>query len=196
MKAYIYKITNPNGLIYIGRTKNPKKRFRTYEILNCKEQPALYNSLKKYGYDKHIIEIIDECELDEAPKKEEYYIEKLNSFHNGLNCTFGGFDGFLPGEFSCSKREDVRKKMSERKIEYYKHHKHPSLGAKRSQETIDKIKERRAVQAPIIRYYVLDLETGIYYEGIKELSNILGINYKAFHHRIRKNRYINKYLIC
>lgn len=54
----IYKITNPNGKIYIGQSTNIDKRFYRYKRLECKGQIKLYNSLKKYGWDAHIIEII------------------------------------------------------------------------------------------------------------------------------------------
>lgn len=45
----IYKITNPNGRIYIGQSTDIKFRWGIYRKLKCKDQPSLYNSLKKYG---------------------------------------------------------------------------------------------------------------------------------------------------
>lgn len=56
----IYKITSPNNRIYIGQSWNIEKRFKNYEILDCKGQPKLYNSLKKYGPKNHKFEIIKE----------------------------------------------------------------------------------------------------------------------------------------
>jgi len=197
MIGYIYKITNPSGRIYIGKTKNTKNRFNQYKNLNCKSQPALYNSLLKYGYDNHSVEVIHKCDYNDLSRHEIAFISKYNSFHDGLNATFGGDDGFLTGEYNVSKRPEVRKKMSDAKIEWYKNNDHWGLGLKRSSETIKKIKLKRSKQEPIIRYYVIDLESGVYYYGIKELSELLSLKYKSFFYSLRyTDKYKNKYLIC
>ena len=49
----IYKITSPTNKIYIGQSINIEKRFLNYNSINCKKQIRLYNSFKKYGFDKH-----------------------------------------------------------------------------------------------------------------------------------------------
>ena len=81
----IYKITNPEGKIYIGKSKNIKKRFETYKLLNCKKQPKLFRSLAKYGWVNHLFEIIEECPLNILTERETYYIEYYNSTDCGLN---------------------------------------------------------------------------------------------------------------
>jgi len=90
----IYKITNPKGKIYIGQTNNIKLRLNHYKCLNCKRQILLYNSLRKYGFDNHLFEIIDEVDNNIADEKEIEYIEKYNSYAYiskiGLNLTIGG----------------------------------------------------------------------------------------------------------
>ena len=45
----IYKITNPNGKVYIGQSIDIDKRWNKYKVKNCKPQIRLYNSLNKYG---------------------------------------------------------------------------------------------------------------------------------------------------
>ena len=60
--GYIYKITNPNNKIYIGQTINFIKRKSQYKNLYCKGQTAIYNSIKKYGWDNFEIEILQEYE--------------------------------------------------------------------------------------------------------------------------------------
>jgi hypothetical protein len=45
----IYKISNPNGRIYIGQSTNIELRWGKYSKLHCKDQPSLYLSLKKHG---------------------------------------------------------------------------------------------------------------------------------------------------
>jgi group I intron endonuclease len=81
----IYKITNPKGKIYIGQSKDVEYRFSDYKRLRCKNQPKIYNSLVKYGTEKHVFEIILECELSELNDKERYYQELFNCVNNGLN---------------------------------------------------------------------------------------------------------------
>ena len=93
----IYKITNPNGRIYIGQTTNHVVRWKKYEKMHCKDQPSLYSSLKKYGWEKHICEIIEECSIEDLDKKEifwgEYYNVLSNQhLNNRLGRGYGSFD--------------------------------------------------------------------------------------------------------
>jgi group I intron endonuclease len=93
----IYKITNPNGRIYIGQTTNHIVRWKKYEKLQCKDQPSLYASLKKYGWKKHTCDIIEECSADDLDKKEifwgEYYNVLSNKhLNNRLGRGYGSYD--------------------------------------------------------------------------------------------------------
>jgi group I intron endonuclease len=83
----IYKITNPKGKIYIGQTIDFKRRVYQYRKLNCNEQPKLYNSLKKYGFDNHTFELIHECQIGNLTILERYYQELYKTIENdNLNC--------------------------------------------------------------------------------------------------------------
>ena len=44
--GYIYKLTAPNGKVYIGQTINKKGRKRHYNSGDFKQQVKLYNSTK------------------------------------------------------------------------------------------------------------------------------------------------------
>ena len=90
MTGVIYKITNPTGKIYIGCTIDWKRRFSEYRRLSMVGQRKLYNSLKKYGYENHVFEIIEECTKDKLNDKEVYWIEFYNSVNAGLNVSKGG----------------------------------------------------------------------------------------------------------
>ena len=64
----IYKIISPSGKIYIGESENIPNRIYYYKIVSCKKQRRLYNSIKKYGWENHIFEIIEECDfVDNSP---------------------------------------------------------------------------------------------------------------------------------
>lgn len=60
----IYKITSPSNKIYIGQSWDWIKRKSVYKRLACPKQLHLYNSLLKYGYDNHKIEVIDKFPED------------------------------------------------------------------------------------------------------------------------------------
>jgi group I intron endonuclease len=90
----IYKILNPEGKIYIGQSRNINFRKYIYSRCECKNQIILYNSIKKYGFENHKFEIIEECEPEKLNELEIKYIEQYNSFavknKQGMNCTAGG----------------------------------------------------------------------------------------------------------
>lgn len=122
--GYIYKITNPNGGIYIGQTTNPEVRFKYYRLLHCKRQIKIYRSLVKYGWENHTIEIIDSILYDKAElnKLEESYVAKYNSnnYETGLNLTPGG-----------TRLSDLNKKINKER----------STGRKVSEETKEKLRQ-------------------------------------------------------
>ena len=124
----IYKITNPKGKIYIGQTIDIQRRVYQYEKFNCKEQPKLYNSLKKYGFENHKIELIYECDIESLTFFERYYQELYNSTENdNLNC-------FLVTTADKSGRhtEETKRKMSE-----------SAKGKKKSAEHIAKLPQNQ-----------------------------------------------------
>jgi len=83
----IYKITSPSNRIYIGQSLDIENRFSDYSKLKCKAQPRIYSSLKKYGFDLHILEVIEECEINVLNERERYWQEFFNCIgEKGLNC--------------------------------------------------------------------------------------------------------------
>ena len=88
--SVIYKITNPTGRIYVGKTTNIKKRYYSYSKNNVESQKAIYNSIKKHGWDNHIFEILfvsNTCSAERLTELEINYIKNNNSLHpKGLNC--------------------------------------------------------------------------------------------------------------
>jgi len=93
----IYKITNPNGRIYIGQTTNHEVRWNKYKKYQCKDQPSIYSSLIKYGWEKHTFEIIEECSSNILDEREIYwgeFYDVLSNKHlnNRLGRGFGSYD--------------------------------------------------------------------------------------------------------
>jgi group I intron endonuclease len=87
-KSGIYKITNPEGKVYIGRSKNVEVRFKRYsQYKTANIQPKLFNSFDVYGFENHIFEILDYKDDIELESK---YIQEYNSYKDGLNSNRGG----------------------------------------------------------------------------------------------------------
>lgn len=107
----IYKITNQKGAIYIGQSRDISKRRTSYRGVSPKNegQPKLYNSLKKYGAENHIFEVIEVCELEELNVKERYWQDYYDACsRKNLNCTLTSTDD-TPSVVS----DETRKKQSE-----------------------------------------------------------------------------------
>jgi group I intron endonuclease len=84
----IYRIINPKGKFYIGQTTDFDKR-RSYYKRNSatKTQIKIHNSIKKYGFDAHLIEFMEECDVSQLNNRERYWQDFYNvTGENGLNC--------------------------------------------------------------------------------------------------------------
>jgi len=110
----IYKITSPNGKIYVGQTTNFSKRKNYYKNGAKPYQVRIYNSLQKHGYDAHSIEFIEECLVEKLNERERYWQDFYEVIgENGLNCRLTATNdksGFL-SESSKHKLSIAKKKV-------------------------------------------------------------------------------------
>lgn len=99
----IYKIENLiNGRIYIGQSKNIKRRWRDHkfyikseEYKERKKKPPLYLDMELYGLENFSFSILKQCRIQDLNKLEKEYIKLYNSYikwdgSNGYNLTRGG----------------------------------------------------------------------------------------------------------
>jgi group I intron endonuclease len=109
MISGIYKITNPKGKIYIGQTINLENRKHTYisKPNAYKGQTKLYNSIQYYGWDKHIWEIIEYCEISQLLEREYYYKHQYKVLeYPSLCCKIEGSFGRV-GQLSDETRNKI-----------------------------------------------------------------------------------------
>ena len=119
--AYIYQITNDiNDKIYVGKTESSlEQRFREHckhsQIERCKNRP-LYRAMKKYGIEHFSISLIEQTEQPE--EREIFWIEQLNTYHNGYNATLGGdgkryldYDKIVDRYLVLQNQKEVAKEM-------------------------------------------------------------------------------------
>ena len=110
--GYIYKITSPNGKVYIGQTINKKQRRYHYNSNSFKLQIKLWNNTQKHNWNPaDTFEIIEECLCGENKyflnEREKYWIEFYDSYKNGLNCNKGGY-----GNSGYIASDETKQKMS------------------------------------------------------------------------------------
>lgn len=93
----IYKITNPIGREYIGQALDFRRRLHSHKASVKRKNTShviLINSFRKYGYDEHVFEVIEECDDEIMNEREIFWIKQLNTFNGdnpmGMNMTLGG----------------------------------------------------------------------------------------------------------
>lgn len=158
----IYKLTSPTGKIYVGQSINIHRRKIRYKNLDCKHQRKLYNSLKKYGFDKHEFEILDLCLKNELNQKERFWQEHFNVIDNGLNCE-------LTNDDNCKKKVSKETRLKLR---------NSRLGKKHTEESKLKMSKIQRKLRPkkikvlkgIFTKKVICTKTKIIYNSIKECA--------------------------
>lgn len=169
----IYKITNPNGRVYIGSSIDIKRRISQYKrIKENEKQRKLFNSLQKYGFEVHKIEILCECSFNQLYELERYYGQLYNATSSfNLNCHLPNF-----GDEKMIISEETKLKISmgrkgekhwnygkplseETRLKLSKAH----TGKKHTKEHRQKVSENSASSR-----IVIDLNTGIYYDSVTD----------------------------
>ena len=107
----IYKVTNLiTGKCYIGKTSQTleSRKARHLKSVRRGDSTKFYNSIRKYGIDNFIWEIIDSTDnMQSLNELETKHILENDSFRSGYNMTLGG-DG---GDTISSKSEEEKRKQ-------------------------------------------------------------------------------------
>ena len=174
----IYKIVSPIGKTYIGRALNIRHRYYGHKN-NSSEKTLIGKSIIKHGIDNHEFSIICFCEpnYNILNELEIQYIKAYRSFvsFGGLNMTLGG-SGNSGYNLSQKTKDKISKANKGLKS---------SLGRKMSVSTRKKISEAlkgielsaesiNKIRTGLLKMgrgtLILNLETGIYYESLREAT--------------------------
>lgn len=119
----VYRITNPEGRIYVGRTRDLKARIYNHLGINRQTNRLLKESVLKFGADSHKVDVLDAFRSDEeyADGKEMFWIRSLMANVGkwpegmGFNLTDGSRKnlGWVQPKETIEKR---RKTMTGRKM--------------------------------------------------------------------------------
>ena len=81
----------------------------------CENRP-LYRAMRKYGIEHFSISLIEQTEQPE--EREIFWIEQLNTYHNGYNATLGGdgkryldYDKIVDRYLALQNQKEVAKEM-------------------------------------------------------------------------------------
>ena len=211
----IYKITSPSNRIYIGQSIDIELRWLKHKSSNLKTK--LCNSFKKYGFENHIFEVLEQCNIELLNDRERYWQDFYNVLSkNGLNLKLTNTNdksGNLHEEtkFKISNRkrsfEEIEKSRIsriglKRTFEQRQNIKNSRVYSKMSQEIKNKISLSKKGKNPSIEArikmsiaktkrstkIILDQSTGIFYFGCKEASISIGYSEPHINKMLRGER--------
>lgn len=205
----IYKITSPTGRVYIGQSLNIKKRISRYKKSDCKGQTRLYRSLKKYGWEKHTFDVIEECSLELLNERERYWQDHyMVTSDKGMNLMLTKTHD-RSGHFSSYSRKKMSESAKKRVLtpEEIKKRTQWLVNSNIKRRGISKTKEQREKISKTLtgrkRHFfrdfnhpnsvtVLDTETGIFYGSIADCARAFNKNRHWLCTKIReRNRMVN-----
>lgn len=155
-KAAIYEIISPTNKVYVGQSTNLEKRIRYYKLTDCRFQVKLYNSLRKHGWIAHkfgiLIQLKDNVDQSWLNYWEQFFIDHYKQCNFELmNIREAGSKGKLSPE-------------TKRKISI------ANTGKKKSLVDRQGISNRK-------KKLILNIETGIFYNGISEACKSVSLRY-------------------
>lgn len=95
-KCGIYIIKNTvNNMVYIGQSVDIYCRWTAHKnaaknIDKKYNQTKIHKAMAEFGVDNFYLEILEECLYEQLNEREQYWIQKYDSFKEGYNSTLGG----------------------------------------------------------------------------------------------------------
>ena len=135
-KCGIYCIKNIiTNKLYIGSSINIENRISLHKNMlknNKHHSTKLQHSYNKHGENNFLFEIIEECDENLLLEKEQNYIDILNSFNDGYNCSKNSSNPMLGRKHSEESKIKMSKSQSGEN--------HPLFGKNLSAEHKEKLR--------------------------------------------------------
>lgn len=188
----IYKITNlTNNKMYIGQTTQSLKERMRCHLKDYKNNLPIDVDLHKLGIENFKIEQIDEAKTkNELDEKEIYYIKLYNTkYPIGYNLSDGGSTtkGYHHRQESKDKMRNAKRKCGKKISEAYMGEGNPFYGKKHSEESKQKMSEKRKgfkhlteeqianLKKSHFKTKVMCIETNEIFNSIREAEKIYNI---------------------
>lgn len=204
----IYKITSPSGREYVGKTYDLRKRINMHKSASKKDSKIiLYCSIRKYGWDAHKLEVIEEVADELMDEREMFWIAELKTYcydyPGQMNMTKGGegqrstwmhdverrkkasehFSGDGNGFYGKKHTDECRKELS--KLASIRNKKNgvtvPEWGAE---------KGRNIVRRPVLCYGI----DGVFiseYISLTEAAKTLNVNISSVTDSLRSDTWVS-----
>jgi len=140
----IYKIESPSKSVYIGQSRDIKKRFKLYDCKNNKKvkQPLIERSINKHGYENHKFSILIELPVDVSSevltRYEQIYMDQYRE------CGFAMLNILAAKGSPYGFKRPIEQR--ERHSKMMKGRTSPMKGKKHTEETKQIIRDKRALQ--------------------------------------------------
>lgn len=208
----IYKITSPSGNVYIGQSWEIEKRIARYRTSAHKKQVKIYNSLQKYGVDKHLFEVVHQLPEDIPQEVLDKYeilywqlykdcgIEMLNIREPGrggrnseetrAKMKANNWNAKHKGENSPHYGKKQSPEVVERAHRNLKGENHPRFGKKNMPDSFYGFKRTEKWKKSIVRK-VINVETGEVYPSLRKASEVFSVDETTLC-KILRGKYPNK----
>lgn len=188
MKIGIYKITAPDGRIYIGQSCNLERRYNEHKSHNAKLSPKLYKSYMKYGFINHRFEILVSYQTYDAKLlniSEQYYIDYYRNIGsemlNSINAT----------RWRDNEEHEHKTKIYPKSLEHKEKISKSLTGIIHSPEHCKKNGLAKKGQYPASAKRVIDLDTNIIYPSARIAAEEFGYKHSTLKAMLNGQR-INK----
>lgn len=155
---YIYLVQNKtNNKIYVGQSKTPHKRWvrHKYDAIIRNKLLPLYNSIRKYGVDDFIFNIIEELNDNDIDEAEIFWIQYFRSWDTnyGYNLDLGGCKNKIVSQETREKQSISSKKRynNETQIRLAKARRTPQSRAKTVKQTTGESNPRAKINETIVK---------------------------------------------
>lgn len=166
----VYKITNPEGKVYVGSSKDIELRIsKGYKNKHGnKRKRHIDISINYFGFENHIFETIEACEQSVLSERERHWQEELNCLYpNGLNRNLV--------KTSTKKQqhcEDTIRVISEKKMGTPAWNR----GIPTSESTKKTIKDRYSPLQRSVCRLIMDTRTGVFYYCAREAAEAINMH--------------------